>query len=161
MYVRTYLYKYIRTYVCNLLFYVCVDITVRFNQSAYSVTENSRIIQLFLVLSIPSIFNETVQLINTNIDTDNSADGMIIFQICIIIFEYGLYYNIIGGGIDYNPGPYNVTFPIGSTIASFNITIIDDGVLEDDEMFNISITSITNGHNFYCGYSCSSYSDYN
>ena len=26
------------------------------------------------------------------------------------------------------------------------ITIIDDNVLEDNEMFNISITSITNGH---------------
>ena len=31
-------------------------------------------------------------------------------------------------------------------MASFNITIIDDGILEDDEIFNNSITSITNGH---------------
>ena len=54
--------------------------------------------------------------------------------------------HIVGGGVDYNSGPYNVTFPIGSTNASFNITIVDDNVLEDDEMFNISITSITNGH---------------
>ena len=57
-----------------------------------------------------------------------------------------MYYNIKGGGVDYNSGPYTVTFPIGSTIASFDITISDDGILEDDEMFNISITSITNGH---------------
>ena len=57
--------------------YVCAAITVRFNQSTYNVTENSGIIQLVLVLSIPSIFNETVQLINTNTDTENSAIGMI------------------------------------------------------------------------------------
>ena len=50
------------------------------------------------------------------------------------------------GDVDYYSGPYNISFPIGSTNASFDITIIDDGVLEDDEMFNISITSITNGH---------------
>ena len=37
-------------------------------------------------------------------------------------------------------------FPIGSTTASFNITIKDDSVLEDDEVFNVSIISITNGH---------------
>ena len=54
--------------------------------------------------------------------------------------------NFYVAGVDYNSGPYNVTFPIGSTNASFDIAIIDDGVLEDDEMFNISITSITNGH---------------
>ena len=52
------------------------------------------------------------------------------------------------GGSDYSSGPYDVTFPIGSTIASFNITIHDknDSVLESDELFNISITSITNNH---------------
>ena len=57
-----------------------------------------------------------------------------------------MYYNIKGGGVDYFSESYNVTFPIGSTIASFDIMIIDDGVLEDDEIFNISITSITNDH---------------
>ena len=51
-----------------------------------------------------------------------------------------------GESIDYNSGPYNVTFPVGSTNASFDIIINDDNVLEADEMFNVSITSITNGH---------------
>ena len=69
---------------CNSFFYVCIAITVRFNQSAYDVTENSGIIKLFLVLSIPSLFNETVQLINTDIDNDNSANGMINCQIRIL-----------------------------------------------------------------------------
>ena len=59
--------------------------------------------------------------------------------------EYDMLY-IKGGGVDFNSGPNAVTFSIGSTIASFDITIIDDNVFEDDETFNISITSITNGH---------------
>ena len=50
------------------------------------------------------------------------------------------------GGIDYNSGPYNVTFPIGSTNVSFYIIINGDNVLEDDEMFNVSIYFITNDH---------------
>ena len=37
-------------------------------------------------------------------------------------------------------------FPIGSTSALVDILINDDDVLEKDEYFNISITSITNGH---------------
>ena len=49
---------------------------MKFNQSTYNVTENSGIIQLFLVLSNPSSFNETIQLINIDIDTDTSTDGM-------------------------------------------------------------------------------------
>ena len=89
--VHTYVCMYVAMFICayihHLLFYVCVAITVKFNQSTYNVTENSGIIQLFLVLSSPSSFNETVQLIDTNIDTDDSTNGMIIHQIhmfCII-----------------------------------------------------------------------------
>ena len=52
---------------------------------------------------------------------------------------------IVGEGVDYNSGPHTVIFPIGSTTASFNITIKDDSVLED-KVFNVSIISITNGH---------------
>ena len=53
--------------------------------------------------------------------------------------------NYIGGGVDYNSGVFNVTFPAGSTNASFDIIIIDDGVLENNEMFFFTIHSITNG----------------
>ena len=59
--------------------------------------------------------------------------------------EYNTYVHILGD-FDYNSGPYNVIFPIGSTNATFDITIINDGVFEFDEIFNISITSITNDH---------------
>ena len=72
---------------------VCVAITVRLNQSTYDVTENNGTVQLFLVLSSPSSFNETVRLIDTDIDTDNSANGKIIarkylmckYNLCFII----------------------------------------------------------------------------
>lgn len=39
-----------------------------------------------------------------------------------------------------------MTFPIGSTNASFDIVINDDGVLETNETFFVSINSITNKH---------------
>ena len=51
----------------------------------------------------------------------------------------------VTGDEDYDSGPYNVTFPIGSVTASVAISIDDDGVLEDDEVFVVSITSFTNG----------------
>ena len=55
-----------------------------------------------------------------------------------------MYFNIKGA----------VTFPVGSTSASKSLDIvlfesniiIDDRILEHGKMFNISITSITNGH---------------
>ena len=52
----------------------------------------------------------------------------------------------VGGGVDYNSGPYTVTFPIGSTNASFDIIINVDSVLEGDESFNVSIAAIVNGY---------------
>ena len=67
--------------------------------------------------------------------------------------EYSMYFNITGGDFDFFPKSYTVTFPIGFTIVSSNITIlaghilIDDRIfVEENETFDISITSITNGH---------------
>ena len=47
--------------------------------------------------------------------------------------------NITGGGVDYNSGPYNVTFPARANIAAFNIIINNDDVLEYNETFNLTI----------------------
>ena len=58
--------------IANSLF-VHVVITVRFSQSSYSVDEDVGIVQPVLVLSNPSSFIETVQVIVTNV----SANGMI------------------------------------------------------------------------------------
>ena len=85
MYVSTYIaavYKYVCKYIIisflcmhlrmyiNSSLFICVAITVRFNQSAYKFAKEDGMIQLFLVLSSPSSFNETVQLFS-NIGTDN------------------------------------------------------------------------------------------
>ena len=40
---------------------------------------------------------------------------------------------------DYESGPYNVTFFAGTTAASFNVSIINDDVLENDETFHLTI----------------------
>ena len=51
----------------------------------------------------------------------------------IIIMEY------VGGGVDYNSGPYNVQFDVGVTNISLNVLITDDDISESAETFNLSI----------------------
>ena len=46
-----------------------------------------------------------------------------------------------GGGVDYESGPYTVIFPAGEISVLFDVPIIDDHVLEENEMFNIIINS--------------------
>ena len=53
----------------------------------------------------------------------------------IIIMEY------VGGGVDYNSGPYTVQFDVGLMRATLNISINDDNIFEDTEMFSIGIDS--------------------
>ena len=52
------------------------------------------------------------------------------------------HYDIIAG-VDYVSGPYTVTFPAGVTKVSFNVDIIDDAILENNETFELSINSNT------------------
>ena len=53
--------------------------------------------------------------------------------------------------MDYTSGPYTVTFPAGSTTATFNISINDDDIMEGDENFMLTInetslpTNVTRG----------------
>ena len=60
-------------------------------------------------------------------------------------------HHITGGGVDYNSGPYNVTFPARATSVSFTITIINDNVLEYNEAFDITIIEGTLPENFILG----------
>jgi len=46
---------------------------------------------------------------------------------------------LIGGGFDYDSGPYNVTFPAGETFAVFNVSINDDDIVEGNENFTLSV----------------------
>jgi len=62
--------------------------------------------------------------------------------------NYGEYY-IINNLIlktksctDYISGPYNVTFPAGTTRASFDIVLNNDAVTEGRETFNLTISDM-------------------
>ena len=58
-------------------------------------------------------------------------------------------YKCTGGGIDYNPGPYDVTFTAGVTRVAFNIQIANDAVHEGNESFALTVrsTSLPSGVN--------------
>ena len=45
------------------------------------------------------------------------------------------------GGVDYDSGPYTVTFPAGETIVSFDVPINNDNIFENDEDFTLTIDS--------------------
>ena len=45
----------------------------------------------------------------------------------------------VGGGVDYNSGPYTVQFDVGVTRSLFHVSINDDDILESDETFNLNI----------------------
>ncbi|XP_065884189.1 uncharacterized protein [Dysidea avara] len=88
--------------------------TVNFSQSTYSVDEDDGPAQPVLVLSNPSSTSITVQVFTTA----GSATG---------------------GGVDYDSGPYTVTFPAGVTRVPFDIPINNDSILENDEDFTVTI----------------------
>jgi len=46
------------------------------------------------------------------------------------------------GNVDYNSGPYTITFPAGITSVSFDIAIIDDNIREEHEYFNLIIATV-------------------
>ena len=59
-----------------------------------------------------------------------------------------VYYRLIsyhslytGGDVDYGSGPYNVTFPAGTTTVQFDVTINGDKILERDEDFLLTINT--------------------
>jgi len=49
--------------------------------------------------------------------------------------------------VDYNSGPYSVTFPAGMTGVTFDIPIWDDNIFEGNENFMLTIdqSSLPNG----------------
>ena len=48
---------------------------------------------------------------------------------------------LIGGGIDYDSGPYTVIIPARETSVSFYVSITDDRMHEGDENFILVINS--------------------
>ena len=51
--------------------------------------------------------------------------------------------NITGGGVDYDSGPYTVTFTAGQISVPFDIPINDDSILEGDESFTLTVSNAT------------------
>ena len=47
--------------------------------------------------------------------------------------------NNLTGGVDYNSGPYDVTFTAGVTNVTFDIPIINDIIHEGNESFTLTI----------------------
>ena len=48
---------------------------------------------------------------------------------------------LTGGGVDYDSGPFDITFPAGETLAVFNVSINDDDIVEGNENFTLSINT--------------------
>ena len=124
-------------YCITLLIYSCVSniinllvITVMFSQSAYTVNENDEPAQAVLSLSNPSSTDITVEVYNT----DGSATGE-----SVIIILYMIDQHITGGGVDYDSGPYTVTFPARVTSVPFKVSLYDDDILEENENFMLTI----------------------
>ena len=54
--------------------------------------------------------------------------------------KYNLTRNVFtGGGVDYNSGPYTVTFIAGATTRSFDVPINNENIVESDEEFTLTI----------------------
>ena len=47
--------------------------------------------------------------------------------------------HITGGGVDYDSGPYTVTFPARVTSVPFKVSLYDDNILEENENFVLTI----------------------
>ena len=47
--------------------------------------------------------------------------------------------DILGGGVDYDSGPYAVTFPALVTSVPFKVSLNDDDILEENETFILTI----------------------
>ena len=103
-----------------------------FGQSVYTVNENDDPAQAVLVLSNPSSIDITVEIYNT--------DGSAVGEYCSILIKMlwdGLTFT--GEGIDYDSGPYAVTFPALVTSVPFKVSLNDDDILEENETFILTI----------------------
>ena len=50
---------------------------------------------------------------------------------------------MLGRGIDYDSGPFNLIIPAGGTSYQFSIEIINDNILESFEIFNLTINPLS------------------
>ena len=116
-----------------LLYCYFSDITLKFNQSVYSVNEDMKLVKVVLVLSNPISTAITLK-INYSDSTASSKHtySYVLYQYMPLLYV---------GNVDYTPGPYNVMIPAGTTSVSFDVSIEDDILLEGNEYFTLSINS--------------------
>ena len=50
-----------------------------------------------------------------------------------------MYFCCIGGGVDYGSGLYSIMFPPGVTSVPFDVSIINDNIVEGNKSFDLSI----------------------
>ena len=94
-------------------------VEVVFNPTQYTVNEGDGVVTLTLNADNPASFEYTVEVVTQ----DGTATAP----------------------SDYQPGPYSVTFPAGSTTAAVNITIESDSILEGTETFTATISTANTG----------------
>jgi len=66
---------------------------------------------------------------------------MVQFYIMCLCITLSLMIYSTGEGVDYDSGPYIVTFLAGMTSVPFDVPIIDDNFLELNEKFDLTIVS--------------------
>ena len=104
-----------------------------FDQTMYSVNEDDGSVQPVLVISNPSSSDIIVEVFDTSLTVTGE-----LYNYTTGIFK-AVYLQITGGGVDYDSGPYTVTFSAGQTRAPFNISINDDDIFEMNENFVLTI----------------------
>ena len=57
----------------------------------------------------------------------------------------------VGGGTDYNSGPFTATIMAGSDRTSFNVSITDDDIVEENEDFIVIIDMSSLPNDFILG----------
>ena len=110
---------------------------MRFSEPMYNINEDVGLAQFSLHLSNPLSISITLDVFNTNITALGKHSS--------ILISYGIMvtYNVTGGGVDYNSGPYPVIILAGETDVQFDVMINDDDVLEGNETFYLTINLTT------------------
>jgi len=68
---------------------------------------------------------------------------LIILLVCYIHTKLSFDYYNSTGNVDYQSGPYNITFLAGEIYASFYIKITDDRITEGNEAFHLNIDPVS------------------
>ena len=100
---------------------------MRFSQSRYSVNESDGRVYVTLYHSNPSSIDVVMKVNSGHVSTNSKCKFLLVLIIFIIVDN------------DYNAGLYTVTIGAGVYGVTFSISITDDDIYEDSEMFSLTI----------------------